>query len=1672
VVGSSTFYNFFGTLIFTHGEVGDMWGLRVRNSRTQGGGGALAGHSGPLFVEFDMRSPLLLRSSSYRFCLFVSSLGLMSVWLSSVFDRTSLARSFLCFSLIFLGGGCIFIYLLMALLPTSSSGLLLVPDSQLQLHSVGYLSVVGFTYASLGASLMVWEGLSDTLLMASALFIALTKLVDDVAWRDTSPMAQHPFPVWLLFLHTILPSVFFVSGLVMMLFRYHIAWLVVANVQSDKRRQDRAWASLVSPEAGNSRHFDQLRAFCKAFQDECRRNNFDANWSKGRTRGMWRLEDHLHKAHTGNLVEAAFKSRQYLNMGIKEMAYVTLATNQVRHLTYDRRAKHAPPELKPKVALKGSPDTEQDIYDSGNIRVHGSHPKLFEQARDSPGSSVRKLRDSPVVPSMTDKAPSQSINAIRKHLAPASMDSSRKSLSDSPARSWMIRLATHASLPRSAGDSPVLGPPKSEPESEGSSTNRPHSSGDGGIVNSKSLDPKKHKFRNFLSKHSVSSIFSRDGDVNVIDDDDMKQCRNYHSISRGNSITENDGEGDDDRESEATIPQSVLIWDRRTSVSNLSASPGPGSPATDNSYPRRPGHIQHRRMSDTTHLAHGDPKTWTRRNVVAKTFSGDGKLRLTSDGVIEQSENDDAVKRSDKDDAVKRSENNDAVKQWSKAGGGYDGEAKSAEDGNDEEICEGDVESKTDKAHEQEEQTVGGEGIGEMEESSVLFELASFQDSPRRHSRTMPSGPPFLDLGAPAEMSFRKSSNAASEASASRRRLLRSLDEMSVDETCLKDPAPKSPPFPNLWSSLYSIQVEAYSFVSFPPHFPRLPLYGGDTLKHSPVLNRGENYTEHFLRNPRLSCTVPTVSLDQIHAQACLVHEMLKACTVDIASTHGGLLASIHGGFVSPECEDDIQFQNMKGWKRCIDKASSAYGGDFSLLTDVCRQTIYFSDVETLVAAVPKIVMRQDIQIVNIKNCMDPSVTPKIEDTSHRFVRLNLRMKTPEAMYLEVDYHVCELLLVVTSMAATVSPGSHSRYTALRSMQYSIDRALGFAFLAKHLMGSKETKSTRGSQDSSFSLLMKPVVSRFQSKFSVQPPSSGTAGSSLKKLHSDDVPGPQQNPSTINIAPSGNTSSLTSSSAPESVHDADRKPKPRAAPSTLAGTETQNLNPVPSTTATSHLVASAVEPESQPFKNNVSYSIDMDALAANVSDNSVLSGRNHVSAQNQEGASLRAVAAALTSPSVSVSPSADVSNPTGAVHCAGSPATSSQKREQRDSWGSPAASDANTKPLGAVLGSSTLILLDHYARTLTLGAGSFFDKEWEKGELAVVRKSHPGSVFKMSQPVKLLSTQRSFFLLAAIFSVISLVFAARASHNLSNGLPTCHHVRLTSLETRTGKSASMIGVSAFGSFGSSGCVEDNTTLPSFFDAPFHAIPDPEAPTTSVVVSFHEPRSVSGWFVKTSVVEGSQDTDPSLYIVDCSNDLESWQTIGSSFGLVASHRIREDLPAARGEAVVRYTSIDTAWILSDIVYPVLISVALFSATLFGYFRQGGYARMSLIVGFSAAVVAKTCCCLLQSVSGNHTLLGLYYVQDLPGLAFTIIACIFETKLRVLFPMVAVVSVVTPLIFSIAILRSPGCVFASTFVMGPIIEGTLSLFPDSSHQVYTYQVYAYQRYVYQMYVYTCR
>ncbi len=90
---------------------------------------------------------------------------------------------------------------------------------------------------------------------------------------------------------------------------------------------------------------------------------------------------------------------------------------------------------------------------------------------------------------------------------------------------------------------------------------------------------------------------------------------------------------------------------------------------------------------------------------------------------------------------------------------------------------------------------------------------------------------------------------------------------------------------------------------------------------------------------------------------------------------------------------------------------------DASRLLDICRQSIYFKSIKGVSACLEAMHNDPDVKICRIKNRFDQGLQSEAS-AGYRNLAVNLRLDTAETRSVAVETHVCEVQLLLLSMAA------------------------------------------------------------------------------------------------------------------------------------------------------------------------------------------------------------------------------------------------------------------------------------------------------------------------------------------------------------------------------------------------------------------------------------------------------------------------------------------------------------------------------------------------------------------------------------------------------------------------------------------------------------------------------
>jgi len=129
-----------------------------------------------------------------------------------------------------------------------------------------------------------------------------------------------------------------------------------------------------------------------------------------------------------------------------------------------------------------------------------------------------------------------------------------------------------------------------------------------------------------------------------------------------------------------------------------------------------------------------------------------------------------------------------------------------------------------------------------------------------------------------------------------------------------------------------------------------------------------------------------------------------------------------------------VKWSRVKSVRRSIEKATRSYKKDVSRLVDICRQSIYFERMEHLLQCLHVMSADSDVCIMRLKNRFDPDLDTA-SSAGFRNLAINLRIRTSQAMDLALEAHVCEVQLLLATMASIKNDNGHKRYIDFRNLR-------------------------------------------------------------------------------------------------------------------------------------------------------------------------------------------------------------------------------------------------------------------------------------------------------------------------------------------------------------------------------------------------------------------------------------------------------------------------------------------------------------------------------------------------------------------------------------------------------------------------------------------------------------
>lgn len=107
-----------------------------------------------------------------------------------------------------------------------------------------------------------------------------------------------------------------------------------------------------------------------------------------------------------------------------------------------------------------------------------------------------------------------------------------------------------------------------------------------------------------------------------------------------------------------------------------------------------------------------------------------------------------------------------------------------------------------------------------------------------------------------------------------------------------------------------------------------------------------------------------------------------------------------------------IKWGGIKSPKRALEKIMRSYGGDASMILDLCRQMIIFDTVGELCEGLGVILSDPHVHVVRVKNKLALDYEG-LDSPGYRDVSLNLRIHNATTLDLGLESHVCEVKLLL-----------------------------------------------------------------------------------------------------------------------------------------------------------------------------------------------------------------------------------------------------------------------------------------------------------------------------------------------------------------------------------------------------------------------------------------------------------------------------------------------------------------------------------------------------------------------------------------------------------------------------------------------------------------------------------
>lgn len=208
---------------------------------------------------------------------------------------------------------------------------------------------------------------------------------------------------------------------------------------------------------------------------------------------------------------------------------------------------------------------------------------------------------------------------------------------------------------------------------------------------------------------------------------------------------------------------------------------------------------------------------------------------------------------------------------------------------------------------------------------------------------------------------------------------------------------------------------------------------------------RSRSRTSSTSIDQMLLTSIQVTSLEQTYVMASGVYSMLKEKVQEWGKERGlfrvrkKFQQQVGTGYKpwreaieDPATRQMVEWAGLKKPTRAVEKLVRSYGNRVCKLLDICRQSIVFESTQDLAACLRQVVEDNDVVVVSIKNRLSREYDDK-ESLGYRDVNINLRFNSEDSHRLGVEWHVCEVQLLLRSFAELKSDKGHERYVKFRN---------------------------------------------------------------------------------------------------------------------------------------------------------------------------------------------------------------------------------------------------------------------------------------------------------------------------------------------------------------------------------------------------------------------------------------------------------------------------------------------------------------------------------------------------------------------------------------------------------------------------------------------------------------